>query len=160
MNRFNKVGHVVDTENLKKSKRDIDRIVVHCSGTPRGRYNTAKDIHQWHKERGWAGIGYHYVLMPGGELQFGRNIDAIGAHAHNFNYGSIGICVIGGTNDKHIAKENYFTVDQMIFLESLLIKLHRIYPKAKIVGHRDLPHVNKACPCMNIKKKFGFIWNK
>ena len=38
---------------MKKSKRIINYIVVHCSATPEGRAHTAKDIDQWHKQRGF-----------------------------------------------------------------------------------------------------------
>lgn len=41
--------------------RTINRIILHCTATPRGRHVTVSDIDRWHKARGFAGIGYHYV---------------------------------------------------------------------------------------------------
>ena len=42
--------------------RTINRIILHCTATPRGRHVTVSDIDRWHKARGFAGIGYHYVI--------------------------------------------------------------------------------------------------
>ncbi len=158
MGRFNKVGYVLDQEDFKKSKRKIKKIIVHCSATPEGRHNDARDIHSWHLKRGWAGIGYHYVMLLSGEIQYGRNVNYSGAHAKGYNKYTIGVCLIGGTDQKLVAKENSFTGDQFVFLESFLIKLHKLYPDAEITGHRNLPGVNKACPCFDVKNKYGFIW--
>ena len=36
----------------------------------------AKIIDKWHKERGWSGIGYHYVIKRDGQIELGRPIDA------------------------------------------------------------------------------------
>ena len=33
----------------------------------------------------------------------------------------------------------------------------RLYPNAKIVGHRDMPNVHKACPCFNAKEEYKNI---
>ena len=42
--------------------RKIDSIIVHCSATKAGQDFTAADIDRWHRERGFNGIGYHYVI--------------------------------------------------------------------------------------------------
>ena len=48
---------------------DIDAILIHCADTPNGydRYG-AKEINAWHLERGFAGIGYHWVVRCSGKL--------------------------------------------------------------------------------------------
>jgi len=33
-----------------------------------------------------------------------------------------------------------------------------MYPKAKILGHRDLPGVRKACPCFDVRKWWERLW--
>ena len=150
MSRFEDVGKILDIYNLEKSRRTITRIVIHCSVTPLGRHHDAKDIHRWHLERGWPGIGYHYVMMTSGEIQQGRSIHYTPAQARGYNVGALAAVVIGGTNDEHVVTENAFTADQMLSLESLVKELHKMYPEAEIVGHRDLPYVNKACPCLEV----------
>lgn len=42
---------------------------------------TVYDINRWHKNNGWAGIGYHYYVRKDGTIWTGRKIDQIGAHA-------------------------------------------------------------------------------
>ena len=41
---------------LKKSKRRITEIIVHCTATPEGRPHTVDDIRRWHKQQGWSDI--------------------------------------------------------------------------------------------------------
>ena len=60
--------------------RNIDSIIVHCSATKAGLDFTATDIDRWHRERGFNGIGYHYVIRLDGRLEKGREIDLPGAH--------------------------------------------------------------------------------
>ena len=40
---------------------DIDAIVIHCSATREGQDVRAADIDKWHKERGFACIGYNQM---------------------------------------------------------------------------------------------------
>ena len=44
---------------MAKGKRRIDKIIIHHSASPIG--TTVEQIDQWHKARGWTGIGYHFV---------------------------------------------------------------------------------------------------
>lgn len=68
---------------------------------------TVYDINRWHKNNGWAGIGYHFYVRKDGSIWTGRKIDQIGAHAgsntskptykyNNWaNQETIGICAEG-----------------------------------------------------------------
>ena len=71
--------------------REIDKIIVHCSATKEGVDVSASTIDSWHKERGWRGIGYHYVIALDGKIEYGRNVNETGAHVRNHNRRSIGI---------------------------------------------------------------------
>ncbi|MBU2713926.1 hypothetical protein [Zooshikella harenae] len=51
---------------------NITKLVVHCADTPNDRDVTAEDIHQWHIQRKWAGIGYHKVIRRDGSIENGR----------------------------------------------------------------------------------------
>ena len=46
--------------------RQITEIIVHCSATREGQDIDAATIDEWHKARGWSGIGYHYVIKLDG----------------------------------------------------------------------------------------------
>lgn len=142
--------------NIFKAVRYIKRIIVHCSATPEGKAFHASDIDRWHKANGWNGIGYHYVIDIDGKVELGRNIHLVGAHATNYNTGSIGICYIGGTDKDGVAKDTR-TPEQKESLLWLLQELKKLYPQAEILGHRDLPKVAKACPCFNAKEEYRSV---
>ena len=142
---------------MKKSKRIINYIVVHCSATPEGRAHTAKDIDQWHKQRGFAEIGYNYVILLDGTIQEGRDIDKIPAHVENFNKNSIGVCYIGGIDKNTLKPKDTRTEAQKKALLTLLRELKKMYPNAEILGHRDFPKVNQACPCFNAQVEYKNI---
>lgn len=70
---------------------------------------------------------------------------------------SIGICYEGGL-DEHGKPANTLTKEQEERIADLLINLHKLFPKAKIVGHRDLPGTTpKECPCLDTHAVFGWI---
>ena len=79
--------------------RNIDSIIVHCSATKAGQDFTATDIDRWHRERGFNGIGYHYVICLDGKLEKGRDVALAGAHCKGWNERSVGICYIGGLDE-------------------------------------------------------------
>lgn len=139
---------------IAKSTRYINRIVVHCTATAEGKAFFAKDIDRWHKANGWNGIGYHYVVDLDGKVELGRSINTQGAHADIYNTGSIGIVYVGGlTADGKKAKDTR-TEAQKESLIWLLQEMHRMYPNAQILGHRDLAGVSKACPCFDVRSEY------
>lgn len=134
-------------------------IVLHCSATRAIQNIGAKEIRRWHKDKGWTDIGYHYVIRRDGTVDNGRGREEVGAHVSGHNSDSLGICLVGGLNDKTWQPENNFTKAQWTALEILLGMLLVRYPNAKILGHRDFPKVAKACPCFDARvwaKKHGF----
>ena len=52
-------------------------------------------IQRWHLARGWATIGYHFVVSPSGRIFRGRPVDRLGAHVLGHNAGTVGICLMG-----------------------------------------------------------------
>jgi N-acetylmuramoyl-L-alanine amidase len=42
-------------------------LVVHCSATQPKSDIGAKEIRQWHREKGWIDIGYHFVIRRDGQ---------------------------------------------------------------------------------------------
>lgn len=130
--------------------RKINKIIIHCSDSE---FGDASDIDQWHKERGWSKIGYHFVVLNGyhdkgklteaddGFIELGRDPQQQGAHTQWHNANSIGICMIG----KHDFTEKQFK-SLANLLRGLLIqyklKIDDIY------GHKDFSH--KTCPNFDI----------
>ncbi len=132
--------------------RTIRKLIVHCSDSP---FGDVREIDRWHRERGFALIGYHYVVCNGyrtgksefstevdGLIEYGRTEGMEGAHCYGHNRGSIGICLIGKTE---------FTKTQLVKLEGLLTKLMKDYglcPK-DVFGHYELDP-GKTCPNMDM----------
>ena len=134
-------------QRLKKRRRRITEIIIHCSATPEGKDYTAAMIRGWHIARGFSDIGYHYVIYRDGTVVLGRDVDIAGAHCEGHNSNSIGVCYIGGcTSDGKTAKDTR-TPEQKTALKELLIELKQLYPDARIRGHRDF--AAKDCPSFN-----------
>jgi N-acetylmuramoyl-L-alanine amidase len=135
-----------------KTARDVDLLVVHCSATRESQDIGVEDIRRWHKQRGFLDVGYHYVIRRDGTRETGRPEAVPGAHARGWNHRSIGICLAGGVMPNGTTPEDNFTVAQWDELKALLLELRTRYPDADIVGHGDLPGVNKACPSFNVER--------
>lgn len=131
--------------------QDVKFLVVHCSATPASRDLTAADIDRMHRlERGFLRIGYHFVIRRDGTVEPGRPLNMRGAHVENHNHESIGICLVGGVDDKLKPQAN-FTPAQLDSLDRLLAWMEAEFPTAVIQGHRDFPGVAKACPSFDVK---------
>lgn len=153
-------------------REDIDAIVIHCSATRAGMDVRAADIDKWHKERGFSGIGYHYVVDLDGRVEKGRPISQEGAHCNtaglsgkSYNKHSIGICYVGGL-DRDGNPADTRTVAQKVALDDLVHRLIHEYPIVEVIGHRDAsPDKNgdgkitqnewiKKCPCFDARAEF------
>lgn len=132
--------------------RTIDKIIIHCSATPEGRQTTIEEIKQWHIQRGWKDIGYHYVIYLDGTIHIGRPESVIGAHCSGYNKNSIGICYIGGVDKDGKTPKDTRTVGQKMALIEILKRLKRDYPNATLHGHNEF--ANKACPSFNVKEEY------
>ena len=133
-------------------KRHISFIIVHCSAVRPGQRSSAKDIDRWHRDKGWNGIGYHYVVRRDGSMEPGRPIEEVGAHCVGHNSHSIGICYEGGLNELGEEADTR-TPEQKVALRKLLEELHEQFPKAMIVGHHDL-NPGKKCPCFDVVTEY------
>lgn len=161
------------TTTLAKSRRTINEIILHCTATPEGQDSTVAQIRASHKARGFSDIGYHYVIYRNGSVQKGRDVNISGAHCLNHNTHSIGVAYVGGLENKpgtayaKLKAKDTRTPEQKAALLTLLKDLHRLYPKAKIIGHRDTsPDLNgdgliepwewiKSCPSFDAKSEYG-----
>jgi N-acetylmuramoyl-L-alanine amidase len=137
---------------LKKSRRRINEIIVHCTATPEGRDYTVADIRQMHKAQGWVDIGYHYIIYRDGSIHDGRNVDMVGAHCQGHNAQSIGVCYVGGVARDGKTPKDTRTQAQKDALVHLLMELVCLYPDATIRGHRDF--AAKACPSFDATREY------
>ena len=130
----------------------VDYLVVHCAATPPGMDIGVAEIRRWHMQKGWADVGYHYVIRRDGTIETGRAEQHVGAHAYGYNSHSLGVCLVGGLKKGTTKAEANFTPSQYLSLQTLLDDLSARYPDAEILGHRDLPGVNKACPSFDVRE--------
>ena len=153
---------------------DVKYIVLHCSATPPSQDIGAAEIDQWHRARGWSGIGYHWVIRRDGRIEPGRSVShegvQQGAHVRGHNQHSVGVCLVGGMTDEdrpaNLWMETY-TPQQMSAARELVDVLRRMFPGAEVLGHRDLsPDLDgdgqverhewvKECPCFDVRGLFG-----
>lgn len=133
---------------MKRKKTNY--IVIHCAFTKPEMDIGAKEIDQWHRDRGFEKIGYQDVIRRNGQVEVGRDSDEVGAHVQGFNSESVGICMVGGM-DKKNRPENNFTEDQFKSLRRLVKFYMTKYPKAMVVGHYELDP-KKPCPCFDVQE--------
>lgn len=145
------------------TKNEVDAIVIHCSDSKPSQNFTAKDIDQWHKAKGWSGIGYHFVIDLDGTIEMGRRLDQEGAHCKaagnsgkSYNRHSIGICYIGGKDESGRHADTRTDAQKLALIE-LVYSLMDNFPNIKeVVGHRDIDK-SKDCPCFNVKAEFPMV---
>ena len=138
------------------------KIIIHCSATQEGKNFKAKDIDQWHKQRGFKKIGYHYVIDLDGTVENGRDEAENGAHTVGHNTSSIGICYIGGLAKDGKTPKDTRTEEQK---KSLIDLIHQLLMKYNLTiddlyGHNNF--ANKACPSFDIeilKQEYNNIYN-
>lgn len=129
--------------------RTITLIIIHCSATPEGRSLSFEECRRDHiMHRHFRDIGYHFYITRDGTVHDGRPIEKVGAHCEGHNSHSIGICYEGGL-DANGKPADTRTEAQRKALKSLVERMHRLFPKALIVGHHDL-NPRKACPCFKV----------
>lgn len=151
--------NVIDTglEFIKEleNRTKTDMIVIHHTGE-NDIDASAQDINSWHQKKGWAGIGYHYVIRKDGTIEQGRPHWVVGAHAYGENWHTIGIHVSGDfmTGEP--------TDAQIQSLAMLLANLCTDYGLPidgdHIVGHRDL--MATSCPGTNLYSMMDTIIGK
>ena len=92
------------------------------------------------RRRGWADIGYHFLVDGLGQLYEGRHLDIRGAHTGGFNTGSVGVCLMG--NFDVVAP----AAVQLATLRALTRYLRDTYTITHMAGHRDFQPEVTSCP--------------
>lgn len=128
-------------------RKSTEAIFVHCSATKPSQDVGVREIRQWHKQQGWLDVGYHFIIKRDGTVEEGRPVDVVGSHVKDWNSKSVGVCLVGGIDDKAKFAAN-FTPSQMHSLKVKLGELKALYPQADIKAHHDV--APKACPSFDL----------
>ena len=146
--------------------RDINIIFVHC--TAGNQRQKITDLLAEFRMKGWKNPGYHYVVDADGLTHQLLSVEKVSNGVRGFNAHSINVAYLGGIDAKGRPVDNR-TEAQKIELRELLQVLHKQFPKAKIMGHRDIsPDVNhngkvdpneriKECPCFDALTEYADI---
>lgn len=102
---------------------------------------TVQDIHSWHLENGWLGIGYHFFIDKQGNVYRGRPEGAVGSHCPKHNAISLGVCFEGD-----FMKETITQV-QIDAYKELVKYIRAKYGDIPIYGHKEL--YSTECPGTN-----------
>lgn len=124
--------------NYSKMK-EVEGIVLHNSGVTV--LQSVEVIHNYHKNKGWAGIGYHYYVRKDGSIYRGRTENMAGAHCPGVNSTSIGICAEGNFNEEIMSE-----VQKQAIIE-LVKDIKSRYNIKWIKGHREI--LATSCPGAN-----------
>jgi len=124
-------------------------IIIHHSATDEG---NSLNFNKLHKRKGWAGIGYDFVIDNGTDGKRDGQIEVTprwikqekGAHcrASDMNSKGIGICLVGNFSKKTVSKTQ---LDALVYLVNILRKYYKI-PEGRIMGHGQVPGAKTECP--------------
>lgn len=121
------------------SMKTIEGIVLHHSGVTV--LQSVETIHNYHKNKGWAGIGYHYYVRKDGSVYRGRSENMAGSHCPGVNSTSIGICAEGD-----FEQEIMNDIQKKAIVE-LIKDIKSRYNIKWIKGHREI--LSTDCPGAN-----------
>lgn len=126
--------------------RFVNCIILHHEGSGSS-YNldsqkVVDDIRADHIARGYGDIGYHWLIGRSGKIYKGRSEEIVGAHAYGANTGSIGICMLYGSQDRNVTAES---INTLVIEIMRICKQHEFAPTSKsIIGHCDV--LATECP--------------
>lgn len=134
---------IIDTELKFNSNyspmKTIEGIALHHSGVKV--LQSVETIHNYHKNKGWAGIGYHFYVRKDGSVYRGRPENMAGAHCPGVNSISLGICAEGD-----FEQEIMNDVQKNAIVE-LIKDIKSRYNIKWIKGHREI--LSTDCPGAN-----------
>ena len=128
--------------------RRIDYIVLHCTATHQNA--TVESIKKyWRENLKWRSMGYHVLIQPNGiPVRLAADSEVCNG-VKGYNANSIHISYIGGIDSKGRPFDNR-TQSQRETMRTLVDSYMKMYPNAKVLGHRDFKGVAKACPSFDV----------
>ncbi|MFU7514886.1 peptidoglycan recognition family protein [Clostridium sp. HCS.1] len=121
-------------ENLNMNNKP-NKIIIHHTALAKA---SPEEINEFHKSKGWKGIGYNFYISKNGTIYEGRPEGSEGAHTLGENSSSIGICLEGNFEDEEVKEA------QLKNLINLSLYISLKYDIYKIIGHKEV--YSTLCP--------------
>ena len=131
----------------------VKLLVVHCVANKCTRPFSVENLIACGEAK-YRQCSYHYYVRYNGDVIPLLPESVQGAHARHYNHCSLGIVYEGGLDENGQIADTR-TEAQKHSLYELLKDLTHDYPEARILGHCELPHVVKACPCFPASKEYA-----
>lgn len=131
------------TWSWERPTSQLQGILIHHSVTKHEA--TPDDIGLLHKARGWAGVGYHFIINKAGIVYYVGDISTARAHVLNKNEKFLGICLIGDFT-KHLPSDDQIISahDLVKFFLTQVPSIPTLNNWNQLGGHKD--HQATACP--------------
>lgn len=131
----------------------INRLTIHHDGMPPAALRSTRDVAMRLEQiraahvngRGWADIGYHYIIDPSGRVWEGRNIYYQGAHVKDQNENNLGVLVLGNFQVQRPSAQALNTLDRFV---SVQMQRYNI-PLSRVKTHKELAQTD--CPGRNLQ---------
>jgi len=135
--------------------REIRKIILHCTDSTWG---NLEEIDKWHRQRGWDGIGYHYLILNSyetysnfkervmkpendGLIVEGRPVWQQGAHCRGHNLDSIGVALVG---IDIFSKAQVYSAVKLIklLMKQFNVKISNVYGHYEFNSYKSCPNIN------------------
>lgn len=140
--------------------RKVTKIVIHCTAASGDQ--PSQNILDYWRRKGWKTNGYHWLISDNGLAVRLMDDEHVGNGVKGHNSDAIHLCYKGGWNGKDTRTEA-----QKGMLALKVEQYRKKYPKAKVMGHRDLSkdldgdgiverhEWVKLCPCFDAKAEYA-----
>ncbi len=132
----------------------ISRITVHHDGmssftstsqaAAAQRLESIRNSHV--NSRGWADIGYHYIVDPAGRVWEGRPIDRQGAHVADNNPHNLGVMMLGNYDQQSPTNAAAKALDDFV---AAMMRRYGV-PVGRVYTHQEIKPT--ACPGTSLQR--------
>ena len=155
---------------LRSATREITEAVIHWSENFIDQPNIgAEQIHEVHRQKGFSGCAYHYIIRRDGRIQRGRPLNQEGSHAPDYGHNqySIGIAHIAGFNcvsgtpdpERYLSAES-ISDPQWAAQKAFLEVFYRVFPAGQVLGHYQCSDLGLADPGFDVDDYILNTFNK
>ncbi|MGI6226490.1 MAG: N-acetylmuramoyl-L-alanine amidase [Peptococcales bacterium] len=128
----------------RRSLNAIKYMVIHHSATKGG---DAFSFARYHvNTNDWPGVGYHYVILEDGTIQWCNDLEISSYHVKNYNNYSLGICLVGDFTTEILRVVQKEALKELV--RSLLDRFNLSIDK--VVGHNELNSGATKCPALDM----------